>query len=173
MRPFLGVLMFTLGCSESPVQPLTAAPPVLTAITYNMYYGLASDLLPEDLRTGTLSATSTAIINAISLTDYRCRIEGAARQIVAENPDVIGLQEALFIAYARELDDRSDVDTLVDAGGMDSRQQRRGEHDRVDDRPERSSDLTGGDVAERRPGRYLWGGRSVSRIHRISGSVAQ
>src|SRR5262245_48658677 len=107
MRLPLWIAVLACGCGGGnvTVQPLTVTPAGLTVITYNMYYGLATDLLPEDLSTGSLSATTKAIINATSLTDFSCRIQGAANQIVAEQPDVIGLQEALLIAYAPDPDD--------------------------------------------------------------------
>lgn len=114
MRLILGLALVACGCGGSSIQPLGAPPDELTIITYNMYYGLATDLVPEDLSTGSLSASATAIINATSLTDFRCRIDGAAAQIVAEDPDMIGLQEALLIAYARELDDPSEDRVIVD-----------------------------------------------------------
>jgi endonuclease/exonuclease/phosphatase family metal-dependent hydrolase len=114
MRSTCCLVLFACACSASGVQPLTAPPDQLTALTYNMYYGLASDLLPEDLSAGSLSATTRAIINATSLTDFRCRIDAAASQIVDEQPDVIGLQEVLLIVYAKDLDDRGDDTVLVD-----------------------------------------------------------
>ena len=115
MRLIIGVVLLVAGCGGSnEVEHLTAAPDELTALTYNMYYGLAADLVPEDLSTGSLSATMTSVINATSLTDFGCRIDVTASQIVAEDPDVIGLQEALLIAFARELDDPSDDRNLVD-----------------------------------------------------------
>ena len=111
----IGLLLLLGACGGSDdVAHLTAPPDELTAITYNMYYGLATDLVPEDLSTGSLSATTAAIINATSLTQFRCRIDAAAGQIVAEAPDVIGLQEALLIAFADELDEPSNDRTLVD-----------------------------------------------------------
>ncbi len=107
-------LLLISACGGNNVNTLTAPPDRITAITYNMYYGLAKDLVPEDLSTGSLSASAAAFINATSLTDFRCRIGAAAAQIVAEAPDVIGLQEALLIAYARELDEPSDDRVIVD-----------------------------------------------------------
>jgi endonuclease/exonuclease/phosphatase family metal-dependent hydrolase len=104
-------LLALCSCGSS---RLTSAPPELKAVTYNMYYGLASELLPENLSTGALSASAVAIINATTLTDFRCRIQAAAKQIVAEAPDVIGLQEGLLIAFAPDLDDRDDDSVLVD-----------------------------------------------------------
>ena len=85
MRLILGL---RVGCmrlrrKQRPA-PRRAARRAHAIITYNMYYGLATDLVPEDLSTGSLSASATAIINATSLTDFRCRIDGAAAQIVAE-----------------------------------------------------------------------------------------
>ncbi len=116
MRLTICVVLFASACGGGGqvVQPLSVSPGDLTALTYNMYYGLASDLLPEDLRAGSLSASARAILNARTLTEFRCRIEGAARQIVAEQPDVIGIQEGLLISFARDLDDRSKDDVLVD-----------------------------------------------------------
>lgn len=116
MRSQTFVLLLVCGCGGGPSTgpPFTTAPPELTVLTYNMYYGLAADILPESTRTGHLTASAQAIINALSLTDARCRIEGAARQIAAERPDVIGLQEALLLAYMRDPKDRSDDSALVD-----------------------------------------------------------
>jgi endonuclease/exonuclease/phosphatase family metal-dependent hydrolase len=115
MRLIIGVVLLVAACGGSnEVKHLTAPPGELTAITYNMYYGLAADLVPEDVSTGSLTTSATAVINATSLTDYQCRIDVTASQIVAEDPDVIGLQEALLIAFARELDDPSNDRRLVD-----------------------------------------------------------
>lgn len=116
MRVFLCVLLLLGGCGDDAVvvRPLSVAPDELTVITYNMFYGLSSDLLPEDLRTGSLSASASAIMSATSLTDFRCRIDAAGTEIAAEKPDVIGVQEALLISYTRDLDDRSDDTPLVD-----------------------------------------------------------
>jgi endonuclease/exonuclease/phosphatase family metal-dependent hydrolase len=111
MRGLVVALVALCSCGSSRIG---SSPPELKAITYNMFYGLASDLLPENLSVGALSATAVAIINATTLLDFRCRIQGAAKQIVAEAPDVIGLQEALLITFARDLDDRDDDSILVD-----------------------------------------------------------
>jgi endonuclease/exonuclease/phosphatase family metal-dependent hydrolase len=78
-----------------------------------MFYGLTTEMVPESLSKGALSATARAIIDATTLVDFRCRIQGAASQIAVEQPDMIGLQEALFISYVRELDD-TDEDVLID-----------------------------------------------------------
>lgn len=111
----LVAVLLAAGCGgNNEVQPMTSSPDQLTVITYNMYYGLATDLVPEDLSTGSLSASAAAVINATSLTDFRCRIGVTASQIVAEAPDVIGLQEALLITFARELDEPSRDVILVD-----------------------------------------------------------
>ena len=107
-------VLFLCACSGGDQSQLSKAPASLTALTYNMYYGLAADLLPEDLRIGSLSASAVAILNATTLTDFRCRIQAAARQIVMEQPDVIGLQEALLVAYARDFDDPDDDTVLID-----------------------------------------------------------
>jgi endonuclease/exonuclease/phosphatase family metal-dependent hydrolase len=79
-----------------------------------MFYGLATELVPETRSDGALSATARAIIDATTLLDFRCRIGGAASQIAAEQPDVIGLQEALRLSYERELNDPGSEDVLID-----------------------------------------------------------
>jgi endonuclease/exonuclease/phosphatase family metal-dependent hydrolase len=112
MRLSACVFLLVCGCGDSP--KVTTAPPTITAINYNMYFGIAENLIPENTTTGALSATANALINAVALTDYTCRIDGAARLIAAEHPDVIGLQEAISIAYARDLDDRGEDDVIVD-----------------------------------------------------------
>jgi hypothetical protein len=127
MRSLTVAIVFVCGCGNQP-QILQSPPAELKAITFNMYYGLATDLLPEDLSIGSLSNTARSIINATSLTDFSCRVRGAAQQIVTEAPDVIGIQEGLLIAYIRDLHDRGDdvsivdfldelVDDIVDEGG--------------------------------------------------------
>jgi endonuclease/exonuclease/phosphatase family metal-dependent hydrolase len=114
MRRFVFAIFLVSACGDNKTQTLSAPPDELRAITYNMYYGLAANLLPEDSSVGSLSATARAIINATTLTDFRCRIAGAAQIIVAEKPDVIGIQEGLEVVFARDLKDRSDDDFLID-----------------------------------------------------------
>jgi endonuclease/exonuclease/phosphatase family metal-dependent hydrolase len=115
MRLHVFFVLVIVACGGNhEIKPLSAPPDQITAITYNMYYGLAADLVPENLSKASLSATAVAIVNATTLTDFRCRIDAAAKRMVAENPDVIGLQEALLISYARELDDPSEDEALVD-----------------------------------------------------------
>jgi endonuclease/exonuclease/phosphatase family metal-dependent hydrolase len=114
MRMTACVLLLVCGCGDDSPKVLATAPATITAINYNMYFGIAENLIPENVSTGALSATATALINAVALTDYQCRIDGAARLLAAEHPDVIGLQEAISIAYARDLNDRDDDDVIVD-----------------------------------------------------------
>lgn len=117
MRLTIVFVLLTSACGgndNGAVTRLTTAPDELKALTYNMYYGLAVDILPENLHSSSLSASAQAIINATSLTDYGCRLQGTASQIVTEQPDVIGLQEALLIAYARKLDNPSKDSVLID-----------------------------------------------------------
>jgi endonuclease/exonuclease/phosphatase family metal-dependent hydrolase len=112
MRALALTIVFAWGCGGPKV--LTTPPAELKAMTYNMYYGLATDLVPEDLSIGSLSSTARAIIDATSLTDFSCRLNGAAHQIVIETPDVIGIQEGLLVAYIRDLDDRDDDKPIID-----------------------------------------------------------
>ena len=107
-------MMLACGCGDHRVEVLRAPPSELKAITYNMYYGLAADLLPENLSIASLSASARAIVDAVSLTDFGCRLRGAARQIVVEAPDVIGIQEGLIVAFTRDRNDRADDEPLVD-----------------------------------------------------------
>ncbi len=109
-----GVLvLLACGCG-APDSTRALSPATITAINYNMYFGIAADLVPEEVSPGTLSATTRALLNAIGLTEYKCRIDGAARVLAAEQPDVLGVQEAVYIAYARDLSDRGDDDVIVD-----------------------------------------------------------
>jgi hypothetical protein len=82
-----------------------------------MYFGIATEIVPQDTSARSLAGSINAVINGVSLTNYRCRIDGAAAAIVAEGPDVIGTQEAILIAYARDLAERSDDDVVVDFAG--------------------------------------------------------
>src|ERR1700690_490643 len=100
------LLLLLICACDSQSQP-PAEPADLKAITYNMYYGLSAELGPEDLSRGSLCATATAILNAATLTNFQCRVQGAAQVIVGEAPDVIGLQEALLFTFARDLDEPS------------------------------------------------------------------
>jgi endonuclease/exonuclease/phosphatase family metal-dependent hydrolase len=106
-------LVVAAGCSEA-TSPPGAAPPTIAAITYNMYLGLATEIVPETASASSLAGTLNAVIDAASLTDYACRIDGAASIIATEMPDVIGTQEAILIAYARDLDDRSRDHVVLD-----------------------------------------------------------
>jgi endonuclease/exonuclease/phosphatase family metal-dependent hydrolase len=101
------------GGSEAPVTPasLTGPPAELRAITYNMYLGLAVDIVPQSA--GDARNAISAILDALSLTDFRCRIQAAARTIIDEQADVVGVQEAVLFAYITDLDDQ-DGRVLVD-----------------------------------------------------------
>jgi endonuclease/exonuclease/phosphatase family metal-dependent hydrolase len=113
MRPSACILFLAIGCETTKPPPATM-PETITAITYNMYYGIASELVPEQRTAAALSNTVSVILNAVGLTDFRCRIAGAAKQIVAEQPLAIGLQEAILIAYVRDPNDRSEDQVVID-----------------------------------------------------------
>jgi endonuclease/exonuclease/phosphatase family metal-dependent hydrolase len=107
-------LVWLLGCSSETTQPATVAPPVITAVTYNMYFGIPTEIVPQNTSAASLAGSINAVINGIGLTDFRCRIDGAAQILANEMVDVIGTQEAILIAYARNLDERDDDVVLVD-----------------------------------------------------------
>jgi endonuclease/exonuclease/phosphatase family metal-dependent hydrolase len=107
-------LLVLVGACGDEVPRVTQLPAELKVITFNMFYGIATDVVPEDTSPEGLTPTIRAIVNALVLTEFECRLSGVARQMVAEQPDVIGLQEALQIAYAHDFDDRSDDAPVVD-----------------------------------------------------------
>jgi endonuclease/exonuclease/phosphatase family metal-dependent hydrolase len=107
-------LCWLLGCSSEMTQPAAAAPAVITAVTYNMYFGIPTEIVPQNTSAASLAGSVNAVIDGISLTNFRCRIDGAAQVLEAEMVDVIGTQEAILIAYARDLDDREDDVVVVD-----------------------------------------------------------
>jgi endonuclease/exonuclease/phosphatase family metal-dependent hydrolase len=107
-------LVCLLGCGSDSPAKLAAAPETITAITYNMYFGIPTEIVPQNTSAASLAGSLNAVIAGVSLTDYRCRIDGAAKVIAGEMPDVIGTQETILIAYAHHLNDRGEDDVVVD-----------------------------------------------------------
>jgi endonuclease/exonuclease/phosphatase family metal-dependent hydrolase len=97
------LVLLGVGCDDG-APPLDAPPADIKVITYSMYYGLPPELVPENVSLASAGATGRAILDAMTLTDYQCRIDGAAQVIVAEQPDVIGLQGALLFAFSRDVE---------------------------------------------------------------------
>ncbi len=102
------------GCGGDPKPKVVSEPDTIKALTYNMFYGIPTDIVPESTSAANLSGSVSAILDGLSLTDFDCRIDGAAQAIAGEQPDVVALQEAVLMAYARKLDDRSHDRVVVD-----------------------------------------------------------
>jgi len=116
MRSLVCSCLLACGCGggSDPPPAVVAEPATITALTYNMFYGIATDIVPQSTSAANLSGSISAVVGGVTLTDFACRLEGAAQLIAAEQPDVIALQEAVLVAYAHELDDRSRDRVIVD-----------------------------------------------------------
>lgn len=116
MRGLLCSCVLACGCGGGGGDPpaVVAEPDTISALSYNMFYGIATDIVSQSTSAANLSGSISAVLGGVTLTDFDCRIKGAAALIAADPPDVIGLQEAVLVAYAHELDDRSRDKVVVD-----------------------------------------------------------
>ena len=90
MKRLLFVLLVAL--SLIPVVPAQAANPQVTVMTRNLYLGsdvgVAMDLIPD------LSAAAQFMWDQVKKTDFNKRAPKLAAEVIAQKPDVVGLQEA-------------------------------------------------------------------------------